>query len=88
MLRITARSNGPDETKLVLEGRLAGEAVSELRRVTDECALAGKRVVLDLISLQFADATGLALLRRLIATSAQVQRASAFVSALLGESLS
>ncbi len=88
MLRITSQPNRPGETYLVLEGRLAGETVAELRRVADECSALGKRIVLDLVALKFADAAGLALLRELIESSARVQRASAFVSALLGESLS
>jgi ABC-type transporter Mla MlaB component len=85
MLRITTRPSGPDETRLLLEGRLAGDAVSELARVAEECTRAGKRIVLDLQALRFADAAGLALLRELVGASAEIQRASAFVSALLGE---
>jgi ABC-type transporter Mla MlaB component len=87
MLRITSQPNGTDEMRLVLEGRLSGEMVPELRRVANECADAGRRIVLDLVGLKYADAAGLALLRKLIDASARVQRASSFVSALLGESL-
>jgi len=86
MLRITTQPNGPKDTVLVLEGRLAGDAVAELRRVAGECSVAGKRIALDLAALKFADTTGLALLRELIDSSAKVRRASAFVSALLEES--
>ena len=85
MLRITSRPNGPSETQLVLEGRLVDETVEELRRVSTEIAAQGRRISLDLIALRYADAAGIGLLRELIEDSAELQRASAFVSALLGE---
>jgi anti-anti-sigma regulatory factor len=61
--------------------------VHELRRVADEITAQGRRVVLDLVALRFADAAGIALLRALIDDFAELQRVSAFVSALLGEPL-
>lgn len=85
MLRITSQPSGPAETRLVLEGRLTGETVAELRRVSREITASGRRIGLDLSSLRFADPAGIGLLRELIDDSAEVQRASAFVSALLGE---
>lgn len=84
MLRITAQPNG-DTTRLVLEGRLVGESVVELQRVSRELSAQGRHIALDLVSLRFADAAGVRLLRELIDDSAELQRASAFVSALLGE---
>ncbi len=83
MLRITSHPEPCGETRLVLEGRLAGAWVSELRRVV---AAAGEpsRVALDLSALTYADADGLALLRDLLAGPARLERASAFVSVLLG----
>jgi anti-anti-sigma regulatory factor len=85
MLRITSQSNGSRETRLVLEGRLVGESVEELRRVSSEISSQGRRIALDLADLRFADAAGIRLLRELIDDSAELQRVSAFVSALLGE---
>ncbi len=85
MLRITSQSNGPRGTRLVLEGRLAGEAVDELRRVASELAGQGRRLALDLVALRYADAAGIGLLRELLSDSAELQRASAFVSAHLEE---
>jgi anti-anti-sigma regulatory factor len=83
MLRITLHPERRGERRLVLEGRLAGAWVSELRRVaigSDGPA----RVALDLSALTYADADGLALLRELLDGPARLERASAFVSALLG----
>ena len=85
MFRITSQPNGPHETRLVLEGRLVGETVDELRRVASETSAQGRRIALDLAGLRYADAAGIALLRELIDDLAELQRASAFVSALLGE---
>jgi anti-anti-sigma regulatory factor len=85
MLRITSQPNGPAETRLVLEGRLIGETVAELRRVSREITASGRRIALDLVALRYADPAGIGLLRELIDDSAELQRASAFVSALLGE---
>jgi ABC-type transporter Mla MlaB component len=85
MFRITSHPNGPHATRLVFEGRLAGEAVDELRRVASETSAQGRRIALDLAALRYADAAGITLLRELIEDLAELQRASAFVSALLGE---
>lgn len=85
MLRITSQSNGPRRTRLVLEGRLAGEAVGELRRVAREVSARGRTLALDLVALRYADAAGIGLLRELIDDSAELERVSAFVSAHLEE---
>ena len=84
MLRITQQPEGPRETRLVLEGRLAGAWVGELRRVAAECASERRRIALDLSRLTFADADGVALLRELLGDAARLDRASPFVNALLG----
>ena len=83
MLRITCHPERRGETRIVLEGRLAGAWVSELRRVAAASSGPG-RVALDLSALTYADADGLALLRDLLAGPARIERASAFVSELLG----
>ena len=68
----------------MLEGRIAGAWVGELRRVAGECARDRRRIALDLSRVTYADADGLALLRELLGQSARLDRASAFVTALLG----
>jgi ABC-type transporter Mla MlaB component len=83
MLRITRTPHRNRTTRLVLEGRIAGPWVGELRRVAAESARAGGRIALDLSSVTFADADGLALLRELLDGEAQLERASAFVTQLL-----
>ena len=85
MLRITSQPNGPRETRLVLEGRLTAENVEELRRVSSEISSQGRRIALDLVAVRYADAAGIRMLRELIDDSADVQRASAFVTSVLGE---
>jgi len=85
MFRITSQPNGPQETRLVNPAQLVGDAVDELRRIARETSAERRRIALDLAGLRYADAAGIALLRELIANLAELQRASAFVSALLGE---
>jgi hypothetical protein len=88
MLRITCESTGEGELRVLLEGRLAGPWVDELRRISALASEHGARLKLDLSSLGFADADGLALLRELLGAAAELERASAFVSALLAEARS
>lgn len=85
MLRITTHANGTADRHLVLEGRLTGAWVGELRRIVREGAAGRRRFSLDLSAVTYVDADGLALLRELLGGSADLQRASAFVTALLGD---
>jgi len=84
MLRITPEIDALGDTRLVLEGRIVGAWVAELRRVAASCRPASGRIVLDLAAVSFADADGLELLRGLLAGTARLGRASSVVSALLG----
>lgn len=83
MLRITRRANGERDTHLVLEGRIAGAWVHELRRIAAEVGVEN-RFSLDLAAVTYADADGVALLHELLGGSAKLERASAVVTALLG----
>ncbi len=82
MLRITQLSHDPDgPTTLLVEGRLAGPWVDELRIFArgQHTGLA-----LDLAGLSYADAAGVALLNQLIAEGAQVVGTTAYSATLLG----
>jgi ABC-type transporter Mla MlaB component len=79
MLRVTRHDLNPDTTLLALEGRLVGPWVALLRR---ECRSLSS-ITLDLASVGFVDAAGLALIRRLQARGAQLRSPSPFVAELL-----
>ena len=82
MLRITEQRSQPaGPTTLVVEGRLAGPWVDELRSSakSHQSALA-----LDLAGLSYADEAGVALLSQLVAEGAEVVRTTAYVTTLLG----
>jgi ABC-type transporter Mla MlaB component len=83
MLRITEQR--PDRAgapaTLVVEGRLAGPYVDELRH-----AAAGqpRTLALDLAGLSYADDAGVTLLNHLVAAGAQIVRTTAYAATLLG----
>jgi ABC-type transporter Mla MlaB component len=81
MLRITKQSPPNDRTTLVLEGRLVGPWVAELRRAVEEV---GSEAALDLAGVTFADTDGVAALRALRAAGASLLGASGFLTALIG----
>ncbi len=65
MLKITRETTDPD-TRLYLEGQIAGRWVDELRKACDEVLRAGSgRLVLDLQDVSFIDGAGLQLFREL-----------------------
>jgi anti-anti-sigma regulatory factor len=88
MLRITVIPAASSE-RLKLEGRLAGDAVEELRRLCEE-RLAGtgsRRVILDLAAVSFIDNDGIELFRTLCRHNVIVCGHSPFVAELLKEVL-
>lgn len=81
MLRITEQGpNTEGFATLVVEGRLAGPWVDELRNSAARNAF----VALDLAGISYADDAGVALLNQLIATGAKIVRTTAYVATLLG----
>ena len=82
MLRIDVSESQAAHTVRV-EGRLAGEWVEELRRVSVEALRAGAPLRLDLRGLLFADGRGIALLQELRARGADLRHGSAFIVALV-----
>ncbi len=77
-LRIIETSDGTT-TVLHVDGELLGEGVRELERV----AGAARPLRLDLTNLLRADARGLAALRRLAATGAELANVPPYVALLL-----
>ncbi len=80
MLRISKHASQDDGPVLVLEGRLVGPWVGELRRAAAEDGLRA----IDLAGVSFADAAGVAALRELRGRGMLLTGASDFVVALLG----
>lgn len=64
MLRITEKWQEHEAPMLVLEGRLVGPWVEVLRASCEQLALRVPQFTLDLAEVNFADATGLALLHQ------------------------
>jgi hypothetical protein len=82
MLRITEqRQPAGKSATLVVEGRLAGPWVDELRA---SAAPHQNSLALDLGGLSYADEAGVELLNQLVAGGAEVVRSTAYVAALLG----
>ena len=82
MLKITQHANGPARRAIRLEGRLVGPWVDELHRVVRGLDVGTLRV--ELGGLAFADAAGVALLRGLRDSGAELAEASAFIATLIG----
>jgi len=82
MLRITEQRRPAGTTAtLVVEGRLAGPWVGELRA---SAAPHRGALALDLAGVSYADEAGVELLNQLVAAGAEVVRSTAYVAALLG----
>jgi hypothetical protein len=80
MLRITQR-----EECLVVEGRIAGPWVRELRKAAERHLTSHPSPALDLSGVRYVDAEGASLLRALVAQQMPILRSSAFVREMLKE---
>lgn len=81
MLRITRLVRRPAERLLLLEGRLIGPWVAELRRTFSEVE---SPTTVDLAGVSFADEDGVNTLRQLRVLGAKLAGASQFLAALIG----
>jgi hypothetical protein len=81
MLRITKQNPPQGRPVLVLEGRLVGPWVAELRQTLSQ--VEGPST-LDLAGVTFADADGVAALRALRGAGAELVGVSGFLAALIG----
>ena len=83
MIRLTVRSQTPEEAVLQVDGRVTGENVAILEQEGTRLLGAAQRLVLDLRWVRFFDKDGLALLRRWPRERLVLRNASWFVRALL-----
>jgi ABC-type transporter Mla MlaB component len=79
LLRITQTTEGPT-TVIRIDGRLVGDGVAELARVSQAAV---PLLVLDLTHLQHTDADGIALLQTLADAGAQLRGVSLYIALLL-----
>lgn len=90
LVRTAVMRVSEDAAGLVVEGRIAGPWVDELRRAARERAVranAGSALAatsVDLAAVTYVDAEGVALLKELVAAGVRVRAASPFVAELLG----
>ena len=80
MLKIVSVSNGSGTATLVLEGRLIGPWVEELRRSCEQASSSSDGLTLDLRGVSFVDRGGLELLRSLADRRARLNNCSPFVA--------
>ena len=83
MLRITPTDDGTQYVNLLLEGRVAGPWVAELRRVCDNLLAEGRPLRLDLTGVSFLEADGIETLTSLRSRGVVLTNCSPFVSELL-----
>ena len=83
MLRITTTPGTNGSQRLKVEGRLAGEFVTELSRATFSALAAARTVRLDLANVTFVDQTGVELLRSLQTAGVDLIDCSPFVQSLI-----
>ncbi|MSR14114.1 MAG: hypothetical protein EXR86_06010 [Gammaproteobacteria bacterium] len=83
MLRITTACF-QSATKLVLEGRLIGPWVEELKAALRTARMAPGQFLLNLSGVDFVDAQGLALLQQLRNEGVAYEQTSPFIQNLLG----
>jgi len=79
MLRIAAADGPRNRTILILEGRVIGPWVDELRRACQRVLVTGAEMTLDLHDVAFVERDGLALLQDLVERGASIVNCPAFV---------
>ncbi|HKN35294.1 MAG TPA: STAS domain-containing protein [Terriglobales bacterium] len=85
MLRISICDDSEQGVRLVLEGRLVGPWVGELRKQIEQALSQAKNVTLDLRKVSFVDPSGVALLRELGDRQVEQVNCSIFISQQLKE---
>jgi ABC-type transporter Mla MlaB component len=85
VLRISIVSDSTQAIRLVLEGRLVGPWVHELRKQSEQALSKTKSLTLDLGKLWFVDPSGAALLRELADRQVEQVNCSIFISQQLKE---
>jgi RNA polymerase sigma-70 factor (ECF subfamily) len=82
MLRIT-KLEAESESRLLVEGRITSDTVSELARFSDGCFASSATLALDLTGVTFVDLSGVPLLKTLRARGAKLEGCSGYVTELL-----
>ena len=85
MLRLTIRSQNPEEAVLQVDGWVAAEQVSLLAREGNRLLRTSRRLRLDLKGVAFIDEEGLALLREEWGERIRLRDGSPFIRELLAE---
>jgi len=85
VLRISICDDSEQGVRLVLEGRLVGPWVGELRKQIEQALSQAKNVTLDLRKVSFVDPSGVALLRELGDRQVEHVNCSIFISQQLKE---
>jgi ABC-type transporter Mla MlaB component len=85
VLRISICDDSERDVRLVLEGRLVGPWVHELRKQSEQALSKTKSLTLDLGKLWFVDPSGAALLRELAERQVEHVNCSIFISQQLKE---
>ena len=80
MLKIESVPSGSGTAIVVLEGRLIGPWVEELRRFCEDTVRPSEELTLDLRAVSFVDRGGLELLRSLADRQARLNNCSPFVA--------
>ena len=79
MLRISQAGKANRSVTLKLEGRVVGLWVGELRQVCETLLTEGRRLILDLADVTFADASGVAVLSSFKSRGVAITNCSPFV---------
>lgn len=85
MLKISVTNESSEATNFLLEGKLVGPWVEELRRLSNEALATSKALNLDLERVWFVDSQGIALLRDLAKKQVSQINCSQFISQQLKE---
>ena len=83
MLRITKVDGQTGSVTLTVEGRIVAAEATLLEREGARLLGAGHQVRLDLAEVDFIDHAGVAMLRKLLALGAEIERTSLTVEGLL-----
>jgi anti-anti-sigma regulatory factor len=80
MVKISVIDSSKSVTALLVEGKVVGDAVDEVRLSCERALAEGRRLTLDLGGVSFIDRAGIALFHRLAALEVSVINCSAFVA--------
>lgn len=80
MVRISVVDSTGSAVRLLLEGKVIGDAVDEVDSSCNQALAEGRRPTLDLAGVSFIDRKGVALFHRLAARQVTVVNCSGFVA--------